>query len=348
MISMPDSVIDVVGGVDTHADAHVAAAVDRLGRVLGTGAFATTRSGYLELIAWLESFGRVTTVGIEGTGAWGKGLTRVVQDTGIDVVEVIRPNRQTRRRYGKSDMVDAIAAARAVLNGEATATPRDTDGTIEALRLLRIARRSAITTRTRTANQLHAVITTAPDPIKAQLNGLTMTRITRIATNYRPGTNLTNTTHATKYTLKTLAQRWRTLTNEITHLNTQLDTLVAHAAPPGLLDICGVNTHTATDLLIAAGTNPHRITSDQSFAALCGVSPVDASSGHHIRHRLNRGGDRQANAALYRIVIVQLRYHQPARDYMTRRLQQGRTKPEVIRCLKRYVARTIWTHLNPN
>ncbi len=348
MTSMPDSVIDVVGGVDTHADTHVAAAVDRLGRVLGTGAFATTRSGYLELIAWLESFGRVTTVGIEGTGAWGKGLTRVVQDTGIDVVEVIRPNRQTRRRYGKSDMVDAIAAARAVLNGEATATPRDTDGTIEALRLLRIARRSAITTRTRTANQLHAVITTAPDPIKTQLNGLTMTRIARIATNYRPGTNLTNTTHATKYTLKTLAQRWRTLTNEINHLNTQLDTLVAHAAPPGLLDICGVNTHTATDLLIAAGTNPQRITSDQSFAALCGVSPVDASSGHHIRHRLNRGGDRQANAALYRIVIVQLRYHQPARDYMTRRLQQGRTKPEIIRCLKRYVARTIWTHLNPN
>ena len=348
MSSMADSVIDVVGGVDTHAQAHVAAVVDRLGRVLGTAAFPTTRGGYLELVAWLGSFGRVVSVGIEGTGSWGKGLTRVVQEAGIEVVEVIRPNRQTRRRYGKSDLVDAVAAARAVLNGEANGTPRDTDGVVEGLRLLRIARRSAVQARTRTGNQLRAVIATAPDPIKRQLDGLTLTAITQIAAHYRPGSDLTTTLHATKYTLRVLARRWRTLTEEIQELHTELATLVQHAAPPGLLDICGVNTLTATDLLIAAGTNPGRLTSEPSFAALCGVSPIDASSGQHIRHRLNRGGDRQANAALYRIVIVQLRHHQPARDYMTRRLQQGRTKPEIIRCLKRYVARTIWTHLNPN
>lgn len=344
MTSMPDPKRSVVGGVDTHADTHVAAALDQLGKVLGVAGFPATPVGYRDLIGWLRTHGDVTRVGVEGTGSWGKGLTRVLTGNGIDVVEVIRPNRQTRRRYGKNDQVDAIAAARSVINGEASAVPRDSDGPLESLRVLRNVRRSAVKERTRTINQIRAVITTAPDCIRNQFTGHTITRIVTTAARFRPG-EPTTTVAATKYALKTLSQRHQSLTTEIKHLDTRLDTLVASVAPAGLLEICGVATNTATDLLIAAGTNPHRLTSDAAFAALCGVSPIDASSGRQQRHRLNRGGDRQANAALYRIAIVQLRYHQPARDYMTKRLAQGRTKRETIRSLKRHIARQIWRNL---
>jgi len=341
---MPDSVIDVVGGVDTHRDFHVAAAMDGVGKVLGTAEFAATRQGYRDLLVWLGGWGTVRRVGVEGTGSWGAGLSRFLTAAGIEVTEVIRPNRQTRRRYGKSDTTDAIAAGRAVLSGEASGRPRGGVGPVESIRLLKIARRSAIKQRTSVANQIHAVITTAPDELRHTLRGATTTTIVARVTRYRPG-DPTDPLQAAKLTLKALGSRYQYLTTEITDLDTHLTPLVEDTAPATLLQMCGVGTQTAADLLLTAGSNPHRITSEASFAGLCGVSPVDASSGTQQRHRLNRGGDRQANAALYRIVIVRLRYHQPTRAYMTRRLAQGRTKPEIIRCLKRYLARDIWTIL---
>jgi len=198
--------------------------------------------------------------------------------------------------------------------------------------------------RTAVANQIHALVVTAPDEIRTHHQHLTLTQSVTIAAAYRPGNPL-DVTQAAKHALKTLAVRYQHLTNELATLDTHTTTIVHTIAPQGLLDMCGVGPHVAADLLITAGTNPHRIGNPRSFAALCGVSPVDASSGLQQRHRLNRGGDRQANAALYRITIVRLRWHQPTRDYMTRRLAQGKTKPETIRCIKRYIANEIHHHL---
>lgn len=334
----------VTAGVDTHRDVHVAAVLDELGRVLATGSFPATPAGYRALVAWVGSHGTIGMVGVEGTGAWGAGLTRHLQGRHIRVVEVTRPNRQRRRRYGKTDTTDAIGAARAVQSGEATSPPRGGTGPVESLRLLRIARRSAMKQRTAVANQIHALVVTAPDAIRTHHQGLTLTRTIEIAAGYRP-TDPLDPTQAAKLALKTLAVRYHHLTSELATLTSHITSIVTAIAPPGLLDMCGVGPHVAADLLITAGTNPTRITNPRSFAALCGVSPVDASSGLQQRHRLNRGGDRQANAALYRITIVRLRWHQPTRDYMTRRLSQGKTKPETIRCLKRYIANEIHHHL---
>ncbi len=344
MTSMPDRQLSITGGVDTHKDFHVAAALDQMGTVLQTAQFATTKADYLNLVAWLESFGPVMGVGVEGTGSWGKGLTRVLIGAGISVVEVIRPNRQTRRRYGKSDIADAIAAARAVLNGEASAQPRDPQGPVESIRRLKVARISAIKQRTAVANQIHAGLATATEPVRGPLTTMTMTQIINRITRYRPG-EVSCVTQAAKLALKTLGHRHRNLSTEIEMIDQHLETLVALAAPPELINMFGVGTQTAAELLITAGNNPQRITSESSFAALCGVSPVDASSGKQIRHRLNRGGDRQANSALHRIVIVRLAHHQPTRQYMARRTAQGLTKREIIRCLKRYLAREIYQHL---
>lgn len=345
MARMSDLGREVIGGVDTHKDLHVAAAVDQLGRVLATATFPARRSGYRRLLEWLSSFGAVSRVGVEGTGAWGAGLCRFLTEAGIEPVEVIRPNRQHRRRYGKTDATDAIAAARAVLSGEASGKPRGGIGEVESIRLLRIARRSAIRARTVAANQIHAVIVTAPEEIRSSLRGLSIGKIVERVGGYRPG-DPNHPAQAAKITLKALAGRYRSLTQEIDSLDYHLKALVAQTAPPQMLAMCGVGTQTAADLLITSGSNPARIGNEQSFAALCGTSPVDASSGRQQRHRLNRGGDRQANAALYRIVIVRLRYHQPTRHYMERRLKEGLTKPEIIRCLKRYVARDIWRLLH--
>jgi transposase len=340
---MPDPV-GITGGVDTHADTHVAAAVDDRGAVLGTASFDATAAGYASLLAWLNGYGPVTGVGVEGTGSWGSGLARHLTDRGVKVREVIRPNRQSRRRYGKSDHADAVAAARAVLSGQANGEPRGNTGAIESLRLLKNARNSSVKQQTMVANQIHSLVVTCPEPLRATLRGLTLRRIVSVVTRYRPG-QVNKPTAAAKLALKTLGRRHQQLTEEIKTLNEQIEPLVEQAAPPGLLDMCGVGPLTAADLIITIGSNPNRIRSESSLAALCGTSPVDMSSGKQQRHRLNRGGDRQANAALYRIAVVRLRYHQPTRQYADRRTREGLTKPEIIRCLKRYIAREIWKHL---
>lgn len=344
MASMPDPITHVTAGVDTHRDVHVVAVFDQLGRLLATDSFPASDAGYQRLLDWLEGFGPVQRVGVEGTGAWGAGLARFLTVRGVDVVEVIRPNRQHRRRNGKSDIADAIAAGRAVLSGEADGSPRGGTGPVESLRLLKVARRSAKKHQTQVANQIHAVVATAADQLRAELRDLPLGAIIDQTSRYRPG-DLTDPYQAAKHTLRSLARRYRYLTDELADLDTQIEELTHIAAPQELMQQVGVGPQTGSDLLITAGSNPHRLKSEGSFAALCGASPLDASSGRQEHHRLNRGGDRQANAALYRIVIVRLRYHQPTKDYMQRRLQEGLTKKEIIRCLKRYVAREIATIL---
>ena len=333
----------ITGGVDTHLDVHVAAALDAHGALVGTASFATTPTGYHELLSWLASLGEVVLVGVEGTGSYGAGLARYLETVGVAVVEVDRPNRQRRRRAGKSDTHDAISAARAAFAGDALGVPKTRDGNVEAIRVLRLARGSARRDRTRALNQMRALITTAPDELRAQLRGLTIPRLVRTAAGFRPG-GRTDVANANRLALKTLARRVLELDDEIETLDELLTPLVAETAPE-MLERVGVGTDTAGALLVAAGENTSRIRNERSFARLCGAAPLDASSGKQQRHRLNRGGDRQANSALWRIVITRLSYDRATRDYLQRRCDEGKTKPEAIRCLKRYVARELYACL---
>jgi transposase len=334
----------VVIGVDTHQDRHVAAALDGLGRLLGVTDIATTRAGYDDLRVWAETFGEVEAFGVEGTGSYGAGLTRHLRAAGHLVIEVIRPNRQARRRNGKSDPADATAAARAVISGEANGVPKSANDTVEMIRVLRVARASAMKARTQAVNALKSLVVTAPAELREQLHGLTTAKLVVTSARLRPGPEATTTT-ATKSALRSLAGRYQTLTAEIDVLDAQLAELTARAAPK-LVETFGVGPETAGALLVAVGDNPERLRSEAAFAMLCGAAPIAASSGKTVRHRLNRGGDRQANSALYRIVIVRLCHHLPTQEYMARRTEQGKPKPEIIRCLKRYVAREIYTILH--
>jgi transposase len=339
MSTMTDPTTQITGGVDTHKDTHVAAALDGFGRVLGTESFPATTVGYRRLLAWLRRFGDLERVGVEGTGAWGAGLARFLTAAEVEVVEVQRPNRQHRRRHGKSDPVDAIGAARAVLSGEALGSPKTASGKVESIRLLQVARRSAMKARSQAANQIHSVITTAPEPLRRSLTGLDTPRLVEHCAKFRRSA-IDDPTGAAKHTLMVLARRWQALEAEIDELDVHLERLTTECAPT-LVALNGVGTQTASALLCATGDNAHRLRSEASFAALCGASPLDASSGRQRRHRLNRGGDRHANAALYIIVISRLRWHPATQAYMARRLAEGKTRKEVIRCLKRYVARQV-------
>jgi transposase len=333
---------DVVGGVDTHARTHHAAVIDaQLGRHLADREFAATAAGYRELAAWMNSHGQVVAVGVEGTGAYGAGLARHLAQAGITVVEVDRPDRKTRRTKGKSDPIDAYAAATAVASGRATGAPKTRTGAVEAIRVLRVARTSAVKARTQTINQIRTLLVTAPAAPRERLADTTRTTLIRTLAAMRPGPDLSDPLNATKTALRHLARRHQDLDQEITKLDAAIAPLVARANP-ALLEIFGLGPETAGQLLTTAGENPERLTSEAAFAHLCGVAPKPASSGRTRRHRLNRGGDRQANAALYHVVIVRMRHHQPTRDYVARRTQEGLSTLEIIRCLKRYIAREAY------
>jgi transposase len=333
----------VTVGVDTHKHLHVAAARDQLGRRLGVTLAPATSTGYGQLLAWARGLGEVQAWGVEGTGSYGAGLARFLVAHGQRVLEVNRPDRQLRRRRGKSDPVDADAAARTVQAGEATGTPKAQNGTVEMTRALRVARQSAVKARTQAVNAIKALLVTAPAELRERLDGLSTTRLVGQAVMLAPGQPATPTA-AAMLALRSLAVRYQHLDAEIQLLTGELDRLTArHAA--ALRALLGVGPEVAAALLVCAGDNPARLGSEAAFAALCGTSPVEASSGKTRRHRLNRGGDRQANAALHRIVIVRLRWHQPTRDYLARRTAEGKTKKEILRCLKRYVAREVFAVL---
>ena len=300
---MSDGQVDVFGGVDTHRDVHVGAVVDTAGRVLGSESFAVEGIGYRQMGAWFESWGRLVRVGVEGTGSYGAGLARFLAEAGIEVVEVNRPNRQLRRHSGgKSDSVDAEAAARAAATGQVSAVPKSGDGPVECLRMLLVARRSATKARTQAANQIHSLVVTAPEEVKHQLRDMTLKAKVRVCVRWRPGPEQTTTAYA-KMALRHLARRYRALDAEIDELEAEIRRLCARVNP-ALLAAEGVGPDTASALLVAVGDNPRRLKSEGSFAALCGASPVQTSSGQTNRHRLNRGGNRQANSALW-----PMRYH---------------------------------------
>jgi transposase len=338
-----DPAAGVTVGVDTHGEVHVAAAfTSDLGRPLGHLEIPTTPAGYGRLLRWAQAFGDETPrFGIEGTGAYGAGLARHLRRAGCTVIEINRPNRQTRHARGKSDPIDADAAARAVLSGEASSVPKSDEDRVSMIRTLRVARRSAVQSTTQISNQVKGLIVTAPAELREQLRLLSGHDLIETLAGLRPG-SITTPTAAAKMALRVLARRHQHLGDEIATLNVELERLTQEVAPE-LCALKGVGPDVAGALLVAAGDNPERLRSEASFAHLCGVAPLPASSGKTTgRHRLNRGGNRQANNALWRIVIGRLRWHQPTKDYVARRTAEGLSKKEIIRCLKRYVAREVF------
>ena len=336
----------VTVGVDTHSDVHVAVALDQLGRRLDSLSVETTPDGYAALERWATDLGQVAAFGVEGTGSWGAGLVRFLRRRGHHLIEVNRPDRSTRRRQGKSDPIDAEAAARAVLAGTATAAPKAGEGHVEMIRSLQLARRSAQKARSQAANQLRALLVTAPSDLRQQLRSATLADLVHLAGQWRtgsePGTHLAVTKHA----MRSLARRHEQLSREITDLDQHLTRLVT-AAAPALIAVKGLGPLTSAALLVAVGDNPERMRNESAFAHLCGVAPVPASSGKTSRHRLNRGGDRQANYALHQITVTRMAWDPRTRAYVTRRRTEGRTTKEIMRCLKRYIAREIYRLLTP-
>lgn len=336
--------IAVIGGVDTHTDVHQAAVIDCTGRHLATASFPTTPDGYRLLLAWLRAHGELKAVGVEGTGVFGASLARFLRDSRVSVVDVDRPDRRARRAGGKSDPVDAYAAATAVLSDRASGEPKSRDGVVEAIRALRVVRRSAVKARTQTINQIRTLIVSAPTEVREQLRNLpTHELIARLARS-RPGAGLNEPACAVKVALRRLARRHQHLTEEIAEADGELAPLVAEAAP-SLVQLIGVGTETAAQLLVTAGDNPDRLKSEASFAHLCGAAPISASSGRTHRHRLNRGGHRQANRALHTIALVRMRYCPRTRHYVARRTAEGLSKKDIFRCLKRFIAREVYRHL---
>jgi transposase len=334
----------ITGGVDTHADVHVAAALDEIGGLLGVREFPATAAGYASLLGWLRSFGTLAVAGVEGTGSYGAGLARHLAAAGVRVVEVDRPDRQDRARQGKSDPLDAVSAARAALSGRASGVPRGRDGAVEAIRALMVAKRSARQERVQAINQARALIMTGPEELRARFAGRSPAQLIAAIAALRPRPGDVPG-YATRVALRELGRRAQFLDAQLDRLDELIGPLVA-ARAPGLLALHGVGPDTAAMLLVAAGDHPERLRSESSWAHLCGVAPIPASSGKTAgRYRLNRGGDRQANSALWRIVIVRLSSHPPTRAYADRRSNEGLSKKEIIRCLKRYVAREVYRQL---
>jgi transposase len=333
----------VVGGVDTHKDLHVAAVVDERDRVLATASFAATRQGYRRMLAWMRSFGAVRRVGVESTGSYGAGLLRFLQQAGIEVLEVTTPDAHDRRRRGKNDDLDAQSAAHAAFAGRRTVTPRSRDGMIEALRVLSACRKTAVAARRVALQMIHNTIVCAPDGLREALRRMTRMQLVRTLAAWRPDlTGYRDVEAAYRIGLKSLARRYLELHDEIADLDAMIGAIVDELAPE-LVARNSIGRNGAAQLLLTAGDNPERLRSEAGFAALCGVSPVPASSGKTVRHRLNRGGDRAANSALHIIAIGRLRTDARTKDYVARRMAEGHSKLEAIRCLKRYIAREVFT-----
>jgi transposase len=343
MNSMTEPRRAIVVGVDAHTDTHDAAVLDDCGRLLGTRTFRADAAGYRALLAWARGFGSLAALGVESTGSYAAGLVRHVRAEGLEVLEVNQPHAHTRRRRGKSDPIDAEMAARHVLAASSIVIAKDTTAIVEAIRQLRIARDGAVKARSAALNALTGLAVTAPEELRCQLLARKTTRgRATLCARLRPDpARLHEPVHAAKAALRSLARRVIDLDAEIVALDRQLTQLVATAAPVTTARIA-VSTGHAGTLLVTAGQNIQRLRSEASFAALCAAGPIPVSSGRRDRHRLNYGGDRDANRALHMIAVCRLRYCERTRAYAERRTAEGKTKTEIIRCLKRYIARELY------
>jgi transposase len=337
----------VVIGVDTHKHVHVAAVLDTVGGILATLTIPTDTGGFKELLVWAGSFGKILAFGIEGTGSYGATLTSFLRRQGHKVLEAGRPDRRARRQNGKSDTLDAENAARSVLAGFATAIPKTADNTVEMIRQLKIAHDSAVTDRSAAMISMKAMLVHADDALRHQTSPMTPIKLARHLAALRPR-RLETPGDSLRIALRALARRWQYLDGEINDLRDSIEELVKRTAPQ-LLEQFGIGIDTAAEILIVAGDNPERIHSEAAFAKLAGISPVPTGSGMTAgRHRINRGGHRQLNAAIYRTVIVRMQFHEPTIAYVARRTAEGKSKRDIIRCLKRYVIREVYHLIKTN
>lgn len=333
----------IVIGIDTHLDTIHLAAITDTGQLLSDAEFRTDPTGYWAAICWARSFGDVVSVGVEGTASYGSGVTQALQANNIHVVEVNRPDRSARRRQGKSDPLDAYSAARAVLAGHGLAIPKDLH--TGALKALLVARRGAIKARTAAINQIKDLLITAPAELRERYRRYTTNlRLVEALARCRPSAYEDPTAMAVLIAAKALAQRIEFLEHQADELTTEIDTLTT-ALNPALRAVYGVGPDTAAQLIITAGTNSHRLRSEAAFAMLAGTAPIPASSGKTNRHRLSRAGDRAANNALHHIALARWSHDTRTRDYVARQLAAGRSKKDILRLLKRAIAREMFKHL---
>lgn len=320
--------------------------MDPIGGILDTLTVTTDSAGFARLLIWAVSFGKIIAFGIEGTGSYGAGLTSFIRRQGHKVVEVNRPDRRMRRLAGKSDTLDAENAARAVLAGFATAVPKTADGTVEMIRQLKIAHDTAVKERSAAMVTLKAMLIHAPEQLRKDTAEKTQIMLARHLAALRPRT-LDTPEDAVRHALRSIARRWQNLDAEANELAGMIENLVTCTAPQ-LLDAYGIGPDTAAEILIVAGDHPERIHSEAAFAKLAGISPIPTGSGMSSgRHRLNRGGHRQLNAAIYRTAIVRMKFHEPTIAYVARRTAEGKSKRDIIRCLKRYIIREVYHLLKP-
>lgn len=341
-LTTTQTITTVTIGVDTHSLVHHAAALDSLGQVLGDRKFSTDLAGYQELLDWAAGFGIINAFGVECTGSYGAGLTRHLLAAGVDVVEVNRGHALTRSRSGKNDAIDAEEAARKVLSGECSSPAKDTTGSIEAIRNLHLVRDSAIKSRTAALVQLRDILVTAPGTLRQRLDAKTLQAKATQARSLRPDLDrLNQPEQAAKYALRELGRRVEDLTAQINAADKHLHRLL-HAVAPTVMALPQVGPVSAAQLLITAGENIERFPSEAAFARLCGVAPVPVSSGKSHRMRLHRGGNRQANRVIYLITVGRLKIDPKSQAYRDRKISQGHSKSDVIRSLKRYVARELY------
>ncbi|MHA7224135.1 IS110 family RNA-guided transposase [Arthrobacter sp. RHLT1-20] len=341
---MANEHLKVIAGIDTHADTHHVAIITETGAHVADQEFLAVGSGYRDIVRFITGFGPVIAAGVEGTGSYGAQLARVLTKEGIRVLEVMRPNRQGRRLKGKSDPLDAYQAAESALAGRGTATPKARDGAVESLRVLRAERATAMRARVAVMNQVQGILVAAPETLRARYRGLTSAALMAALEKTRPAGSMSEPSNATATVLKRLALRYRALHQELALIDVELDAIITIQAPM-IRDLHGVGTEVASQLLVTAGDNPERISTEAQFAALVGVAPVPASSGKTTRHRLSRGGDRQANKAIHHVALVRMMSDTRTKAYVAKRRQEGKSTKETMRCLKRYIAREIYNQL---
>ncbi len=338
----------VVAGADTHSLTHHVAVLDAAtGAVLADRQFPATQRGYRLTLDFVAGFGQIERFGIEGTNSYGAGLARYLSHQGVEVREVVRPNRAHRRLRGKSDPLDAIQAAKVTLSCDDLPTPKSGDGPIESIRVLFRTRDSAVRARAVVLRQITMILVSAPICLRERFATVQGPRLLEALRRTRPADVMTGPEAATLHGLRSLARRHRDLSTEIDELTDHLRLLIEHTAP-ALLAAHGVGVVTAAQLLITAGDNPQRISSEAAFAAMCGVSPIPASSGKTNRNRLNRGGDRGANCALHQIALVRMSCDERTKNYIAKKHTEGKSTKEALRCLKRAIAREVYKILiNP-
>jgi transposase len=336
----------VIGGVDCHKQTHHAFVLTDQGQRLADREFPAHSGGYRDLVEWMQAQGQLARVGVESTGSYGAGLCRHLRRLGIEVIDVNRPHKRLREKRGKSDPIDAEGAARSVLSGEAAAIAKDSSGVVESIRQLRVARETAVKARTAALCALGELIVSAPAELRETLTTRkTLAGQATICARLRPDpSRLAEPIQAARMALRSLGRRIASLDAEIAQLNTQLRPLVASAAPRTIA-LPGIGTQHAGQLLVTVGQNISRIRNEAAFARMSAAAPIPASTGQTRRHRLNPHGNRQTNRTLHLIAVVRLRYSPATRTYAERRRAEGLSNKDILRCLKRYIARQVYRTL---